>query len=88
MATNRHPWYVWLGAIRAEFRPAKGTFPTIEAAFAAYGRFQTKFGSEAGSHSAAGSLRLVEFPTREAAREGDVSDYSSHGGKTVPRTQF
>lgn len=87
MAIKRHPWYVWLGAIRAEFRPAKGPFPTTEAAYAAYGRFRTKFGSEAGSHASAGSLRLVVFPTRQAAREGDVSDYAAHGGKTVPGTQ-
>ena len=75
-------WYTWLSA-GSDPAPAAGPHRSVEAARAALDRFRSRHGHLAGTYEAAGSLRLVEFPTRAAARKADISDYPALGGKTV-----
>lgn len=55
--------------------PARGPHKTIEAAEEAVRRFRIRHGHEAGTHLAAGSVRMVgPFGSRRAAQEADISD--------------
>ena len=66
-------WRAWV-RFGSNPSPAKGPFKTIEEARGALERFREKYGAEAGTYERAGSIRLNEYPTRAAARGGDISD--------------
>ena len=69
------------GALVTAYRTdwPRGPWRSREAAEAAMGRWRTRVGSLAGTIMAAHSVRLVgPFPTRDAARGVDVSDWPEH----------
>jgi hypothetical protein len=60
--------------------PARGPFKTLAEAREAVERFSERYGSEAGTYLAAGSVTIVgPFRTRKDAKEADISDYPEYG---------
>jgi hypothetical protein len=66
-------WYTIRGAGGGP-KPAPGPYRTIAEAEEAIERFRERHGDAAGTHLAAGSVRILEYATRTKAREGDISD--------------
>ena len=66
-------WYAWV-RFGGNPSPAKGPFKTVEEAKEALSRFRERYGSRAGTYENAGCIRLNVYPTRAAARDGDISD--------------
>lgn len=60
--------------------PARGPFKALQDARDAVNRFNERYGSEAGTFLAAGSVRIVgPFKSRNDAKEADISDYLEYG---------
>jgi GH24 family phage-related lysozyme (muramidase) len=74
-------WFTILSAHR--IRPAAGPWRTESEALSALENFRYRHGHLAGSYLNAGSAVLCVFPTRQAARESDISDWTRGGGRVL-----
>lgn len=72
MASNHGEWYAVVGFGSGPM-PQKGPWRSVDTARGAIQRFRERYGWEAGTHLAAGSVRIVgPYDSRQAALNAGV----------------